>query len=113
MRLLKASCDEGAPVTVGRYRKKPVEIEAVLYGGENLDEVAAFIGQLGKVEKTKLPGPGRGMHDGLVIRTLGGNVTASVGDWIIRDARGEYRPCKPGVFADAYERVDGADTSCV
>ncbi|MGW9410981.1 hypothetical protein [Streptomyces diastaticus] len=57
---------------MSRYRKKPVEVEAVRYDGTNRGEVAAFMGRLGKVEEKKLPGPGRGVHDGIVIHTLEG-----------------------------------------
>lgn len=90
---------------MARYRKKPVEIEAVHYDGTNRDEAAAFMGRTGKVEQTKLPGPGRGLHDGIVIRTLEGDMTASVGDWIIRGVQGELYPCKPDIFAATYEAV--------
>ncbi|MFK4801640.1 hypothetical protein ACI3K5_23535 [Streptomyces sp. MPA0124] len=92
---------------MARYRKKPVEIEAVRYDGTNRNEVAAFMGRLGKVEERKLPGPGRGMHDGIVIHTLEGDMTASVGDWIIRGVQGEFYPCKPDIFAATYEAVTG------
>ncbi|MFJ2676383.1 hypothetical protein [Streptomyces sp. NPDC087525] len=88
---------------MGRYRKKPVEIEAVRYDGTNWDEIATFMGRTGRVEETKLPGPGRGMHDGTVIHTLEGDMTASVGDWIIRGVQGECYPCKPDIFAATYE----------
>ncbi len=90
---------------MARYRKKPVEVDAVHYDGTNRDEVAAFMGRTGKVEETKLPGPGRGLHDGIVIHTLEGDVTASPGDWVIRGVQGEYYPCKPSVFAATYEEA--------
>ena len=88
---------------MGRYRKKPVEIEAVCYDGTNREEIADFMGQTGKVEEAKLSGPGRGLHDGIIIRTLEGDMTASVGDWIIRGVKNEYYPCKPDIFSATYE----------
>lgn len=88
---------------MARYRKKPVEIAAVHYDGANRDEVAAFMGQTGKVEETKLPGAG--IHDGIVIHTLEGDMTTTVGDWIIRGVQGELYPCKPDVFAASYEEA--------
>jgi hypothetical protein len=89
------------------YRKKPVEIQAVHYDGSNADAVAEFMGgdRQAKVEERKLAGPGRGMHDGIVIHTLEGDMTASVGDWIIRGVKGEFYPCKPDIFEATYERV--------
>lgn len=90
---------------MGRYRKKPVEIEAILYDGTNLDEVDVFMGAAGTVAETTLPGPGRGLHDGVVIHTLEGDMKASVGDWIIRGLMDELYPCKPDIFAATYEEV--------
>lgn len=89
----------------GRFRKLPVEIEAVHYDGTNREEIAAFIGQAGKAIETKLPGPGRGLHDGIIIRTLEGDMTASVGDWIIKGVAGEFYPCRDDIFAATYEEV--------
>lgn len=34
---------------------------------------------------------------------------ASMGDYIIKGENGEFYPCKPGVFAKTYERVDEND----
>ncbi|MFE6903801.1 hypothetical protein ACFVFJ_44470 [Streptomyces sp. NPDC057717] len=92
---------------MARYRKRPVEIEAVHYDGTNRDEIAAFMGRLAQVEEKKLPGPGRGLHDGIVIHTLEGDMTASTGDWIIKGVQGEFYPCKPDIFAATYEEVTG------
>jgi hypothetical protein len=82
------------------YRKKPIEVQAIRYDGTNEDAVAEFMGgkRQARAEKRKLPGPGRGLHDGILIHTLEGTMTASVGDWIIRGVKGEFYPCKPGIF---------------
>lgn len=88
-----------------RYRKRPVEVDAVHYDGTNFDQVQAFMSRDGRVKEKHLPGPGRGMHPGIVIHTLEGDMTASVGDWIIRGVAGELYPCKPGVFEATYELV--------
>jgi hypothetical protein len=94
-------------VPAATYRKVPVEIQAVHYDGTNRDEVAEFMGgaQRARVEDKKLPGPGRGMHDGIKIQTLEGTMTASVGDWIIKGVKGEFYPCKPDIFEATYEAV--------
>ena len=88
---------------MARYRKIPVEVDAIHYTGTNLSEVSEWLGLHGRVEEKRLPGPGRGMHDGIEIRTLEGTMTASVGDWIIRGAQGELYSCKPGIFDVTYE----------
>lgn len=92
-----------------RFRRKPEVVDAVRCTGDNLDELVEFLGgsRQVKVERAMLPGPGRGMHVGIVIRTLVGDpVQASVDDWIIRDENGAVRACRPPVFAAKYESVE-------
>lgn len=79
-----------------KYRKRPVVIDAVQWTGENCAEIDAF---LDDQEDGTAPG-----HP-IVIETLGGDVTAQVGDWIIRGVQGEFYPCKPDIFAETYEAV--------
>lgn len=78
-----------------RYRKKPVVIEAVQYDGNNGEEVEGF---LGDAFETHLPSTGQ-----IAIRTLEGEITASVGDYVIRGTEGELYPCKPAAFAATFE----------
>lgn len=82
-----------------KYRKKPVEIEAVLWTGENIDEVLAF----GVPAKF---GVDLNCPYDLYIETIEGTMHASDGDYIIRGLRGEYYPCKPDIFVKSYEAVE-------
>lgn len=95
--------DEIAP---SRYRKLPVEIEAIRWCGTNLKAVIDFTGrhpsadewtwaQFEEVVRTK----------GLKIFTLEGHHMASVGDYIIKGVHGEFYPCKPDIFWKTYERA--------
>ena len=45
------------------------------------------------------------VYGGLVIKTLEGNMIASIGDYIIKGLRGEFYPCKPDVFEKKYELI--------
>ena len=80
---------------MARYRKRPVEIEAVQYHGANADEIAEFVGD-SYVDGRRVP----------VIRTLEGDMSVTSGDYVIRGVQGEFYPCKPDIFAATYERVD-------
>ena len=60
---------------IKKYRKKPVIIEAY---------------------KTDKP---------VVIKTLEGDMKASIGDFIITGVNGEQDPCKPDIFEKTYEEV--------
>jgi hypothetical protein len=41
----------------------------------------------------------------LRIPTLEGEMTCSLGDWVIRGVKGELYPCKPDIFEQTYEEV--------
>lgn len=86
-----------APV-IRRYRKKPVEIEAVQWNGGCLAD-AMEIGEL-VGHRISINGQGE-----LIIDTLEGRMRASKGDFIIRGVRGEIYPCKPDIFELTYEAV--------
>ena len=80
------------------FRKKPVEVTAVQWTGENWDTVAAFLAGGGvKVRPVK-------SGVGFEIETLEGFMRADQGDWIIRGVKGEMYPCKPDIFDATYER---------
>jgi len=81
---------------MAKYRKRPVEVEAVQWTGNNIREIESFCsGPLTFNHETK----------SIIIHTLEGNMTASDGDFIIRGVHGEYYPCKPDIFEKTYEPV--------
>lgn len=86
---------------MGKYRKKPVVIEAFEFKGHsNLDPGVPewFVDAV--LNGTVIASP---TH--LTIKTLEGDHRADVGDFIIRGVKGEVYPCKPDIFAMTYEAV--------
>ena len=79
-----------------KFRKKPVEIEAVQWNGENWLEIDRFITS----EHRTYPQMGV-----VCIDTLEGTMEANIGDWIIKGVQGEFYPCKPDIFEATYEKV--------
>lgn len=79
-----------------KYRKKPVEIEAIRWTGENEFEVSRFVGD--KMFFNDLREP--------VIETLEGNMRTEIGDYIIKGVQGEFYPCKPDIFTKTYEKTE-------
>jgi len=78
-----------------RYRKKPIEIEAIQWIGNNFKECENFInGDLVPLHRSEV-----------LISTLEGDMVASKGDFIIRGINGEFYPCKPDIFKKTYEPV--------
>jgi hypothetical protein len=80
---------------MGKYRKKPVVIEAVQWTGDNHEEISAFCPDAKWDVRKEL----------LSIGTLEGPLVASKQDFIIRGVKGEFYPCKPDIFAKTYEPV--------
>ena len=79
-----------------KFRKKPVVIEAMLWNGDNIEEIAEFM---------KWRNFDHDKRNGLIIRTLEGQHIATVGDFIIKGVSGEFYPCKPDIFAATYDLV--------
>ncbi len=97
------------------FVKKPVQIAAVQWTGNNLYTVMKFMGTVGDLESNIDRDK---FHDyenivkerGLKIKTLEGDMSANIGDWIIRGVKGEFYPCKPDIFEETYDYVgEGRD----
>lgn len=82
-----------------KFRKKPVVIEAEQFTEENKDRAFKFITCNHYAD----------FKDGspiIKIDTLEGEMTAVLGDWIIKGVKGEFYPCKPDIFEATYEAVE-------
>ena len=88
-----------------KYKKKPVEIEAVQWDGDNWVDVSELIKDVPPMMQRVM---WRNEHipNCLMIRTLEGELTARPGDYIIKGVKGELYPCKPDIFEQTYERVE-------
>ncbi|WP_433568037.1 hypothetical protein ACQP1O_43105 (plasmid) [Nocardia sp. CA-151230] len=87
-----------------RYRKKPVEIEAMhLNNRTTPEEVARWCGGL-----IAIPEGERYTGGPIVIEidTLEGVMTARPGDWIIKGVEGEFYPIKDSIFRETYDAVE-------
>lgn len=92
-----------------RFRKKPVVIEAVQFGGSSEDVVDIKNWMTsGVYDKCLVPTQDLTT---LSIHTLEGTMRAEKGDWIIRGVKGEFYPCKPDIFEATYEPVAESEAS--
>ena len=82
---------------INKYRKKPVIVEAVIWTGNNIDEVKELAKNA--VENIIF------VNNNLYIETLEGRMNVSVGDYVIKGIAGEFYPCKPDIFKETYETV--------
>lgn len=107
---------------MGKYRKKPVEIEAHQWfknGDHPEDGRGSHEGNI--VRRYRTPesdqrgpcakcGASMGLH-GWVDTLEGGHIICP-GDWIVTGVLGEHYPCKPDAFELTYELVeDPADAN--
>lgn len=107
------------------YRLKSHSVEAVLWKGDNLDEVKAFVGDVLDVKEYKdawdlmsgeflatdlskmIPdNPQPVAIYSLSLVTLDSRQKVYEGDWIIRYNDGRYAVCPGTQFVELYEKVD-------
>jgi hypothetical protein len=82
-----------------RYRKRPIEVDALQFTGENLAEVAEFLGYEAADGDTSA-------CETVIIETLEGDMPALKGDWIIRGLAGECSSCSSADFHSIYVPVN-------
>lgn len=94
---------------MARFRKRPVEVDAMQFTGDNDMDIMVFI----------VAGPG-GDRSGWQVDGTESKVPAhrfvwdylhdtwvrvNPGDWVIRGVHGEHYPCNEGVFGETYEAI--------
>ena len=84
---------------VKKYKSRPIIIEAVKWDGNNFNEIYEFTE--GQANLLNVHG-----EKVLVLLTLEGSMSASVGDFIIRGRVGEYYPGKYLQFCERYEELE-------
>lgn len=88
--------------TVARYRKKPVEIDAVQFSARGQAEtIADWCG--GEVIWTVIDD--EQVADSILIKTLEGVMRCDLGSWVIKGLEGEFYPCADSVFKSSYDPV--------
>lgn len=92
-----------------KYRKKPVVVEAIQWTGNNLEEVRNFVGSdliedyikhfdiEGVLIKKTLVS--------IAIDVLQETMMVDYGDYIIKDAHGDFNLCRSDIFKQIYEEV--------
>jgi hypothetical protein len=84
-----------------RYRKLPVEIDAIQFDGTEscADHICEEFDGVTKIFRNT------GEFSRVMCETLEGRMLADVGDYIICGVEGEVYPCKESVFLKTYEVV--------
>jgi len=79
-----------------RYRKKPVEIEAVRFTRPK--DITEFCPKAFPVKDGN-------RVEWFQIKTLEGNMRLNRGEWLIKGVQGEFYPCQHNIFEQTYEKV--------
>lgn len=85
------------------YRRQGAVVEARLLTEGTADEAGEWCDA--SAELTKRIDDGPELFEGLLIGDFTTGVVAHAGDWIVRDAAGEFAVVKPDVFEADYEPV--------
>lgn len=91
---------------MAKYRKKPVEIEAmpvkeiISKARHAWDELPAWV--VDKYDKSEL----LICSDHIEVGTLEGTMAGGYYDMLIQGVNGEIYPCKPDIFEKTYEKVE-------
>ena len=91
---------------IKKFRKKPVEVRAVLWDGteESLEEIKKLgmenilsdcVSLWVRVYEKPI----------LYFNTIENRTFSNVGDWIIKGIDGQLYPCKPEIFKKTYEEI--------
>ena len=103
-----------------RFKKKPIIVEAFKIS----DNWFNMNGKTTKEYPNELKGKGIRLDAGdrpgillsleddwefgrVFIETLEGEMKGNLGDWIIIGVKGEVYPCKPDIFSETYDKVEG------
>ena len=99
-------------MTIKQYKKKPIQIEAMIWDGSNHRGMFEFLG--GKADEYLSTQSEdfcishNQVGGGLVIFTSEGPMSANIGDYIIKepfDKERKFYPCKPDIFEQTYDEI--------
>ncbi|MCW2897878.1 MAG: hypothetical protein JWO67_143 [Streptosporangiaceae bacterium] len=88
-----------------RFRKKPIEVRAIQWTGDNRSDVEALAGgkfeEIDPIDRHMLDDPEASAS--LLAAPHGSWVLVYTGDWIVRDDRGAFTRCADADFREAYD----------
>ena len=88
---------------MGRFRKRPVEVEAWEFTREALKSTDSWVRLYGNELHLISQYAGEVLY--IELDTLEGTMRANIGDYIIKGIQGEFYPCKPDIFKATYEEI--------
>ena len=103
---MRIEWERGEGEQIMKFRKRPVIIEAEQFTDETKDRVLSWAQN---IQLNVSHGWDEQHRPIIIIPTLEGEMTCSVGDWIIKEPFAtcwrKLYPCKPDIFAKTYEII--------
>jgi hypothetical protein len=107
-------------MAVQRFRKRPIEIEAMHWDGTAVGATPIIDWVLSGGGTASYSEAHQRVHGEVVedfpatlrIETLEGTMRALPGDYIIRGVRGEHYSCRGDIFEETYESAPGQAPQC-
>jgi len=94
--------------TPTRFRRRPTEVTALQWTGDNTEEMKQFTdGKFNVILGPELPQPNGEVYDHLHDTWI----RVYPGQWVIKGTRGEFYPIAPDVLAETYEPVLAQETT--
>ena len=90
---------------IGRYRKKPLEVEAIQYNGINEAELILFLKKFASDTSITFTRALSGDSRATIKLPMGQTIDFYTGDWLVHGVDGSIYPVKKWVFAKTYEAV--------
>lgn len=98
---------------IGRYRKKPLEVEAIQYDGINEAELTSFLKKYASGTSITFTHAISGDARATIKLPMGQTIDFYNGDWLVHGVDGSIYPVKKWVFAKTYEAVDTDDAAII
>lgn len=98
---------------IGRYRKKPLEVEAIQYDGTNEAELTSFLKKFTSGTSITFTHALSGDSRATIKLPMGQTIDFYNGDWLVHGIDGSIYPVKKWVFAKTYETVDYDNTAII
>lgn len=86
---------------MGTYKKKPIEVEAVKWTGDNKDEIRQLALRSSRDTAILFNTQGH-----VTVRTLEGVMRLNIGDWLVKGVRNELYPVHNDIFVATYEKAE-------
>lgn len=91
-----------------KYRKKPLEVDAIQWTGKNKEEVRQFCGEnvrfIHVKKQDEVTRSFESSHIDSDVLTREGWKSLKHGDYIVKGVHGEFYPCKEDVFLETYDK---------